>query len=44
MWIGSLGGEKGDVGLLGTYDVSESEAVGSSDSYNDGKATCSANE
>ena len=37
MWIGSLGGERGDVGLLGTYDVSESEAVGSSESYDDGK-------
>ncbi|KAF2548716.1 hypothetical protein F2Q70_00022158 [Brassica cretica] len=35
MWIGSLGGERGDVGLLGTYDVSESEAVGSSESYDD---------
>ncbi|KAF3604425.1 hypothetical protein F2Q69_00034132 [Brassica cretica] len=33
MLIGSPSGERGDVGLLGLYEVSESEAVGSSDSY-----------
>lgn len=37
MLIGSPSGERGDVGLLGLYEVSESEAVGSSDSYDVGK-------